>query len=125
MNACAVGRIGGGRIVRIILTGWERAHRPLSDIVVTDTDAAYLERLQADFPAIAVSQDNNRGAVAAPSRLSTRETLEVFGVPVPLYRDLRKSGFDFDPVDRFDWHENQNAARFARLAAAPMVRRVL
>jgi pyrroline-5-carboxylate reductase len=62
MKECAIGIIGGGRIARIILTGWERAHRSISDVVVTDTDGAILERLHSDFPAIAVSRDNREAA---------------------------------------------------------------
>ena len=62
MTERAIGVVGGGRIARIILSGWDRTHRPLSRIVVTDTDAGILERLQSQFPPIAVSQDNRQAA---------------------------------------------------------------
>ncbi len=62
MREPAVGIIGGGRIARIVLAGWSRAGRPLSGVVVTDVDAAILERLQGDFPSIAVSHDNRQAA---------------------------------------------------------------
>ncbi len=62
MREPSVGIIGGGRVARIILAGWNRAGRSLSDVVVTDVDAAILERLQGDFPSISVSQDNRQAA---------------------------------------------------------------
>jgi pyrroline-5-carboxylate reductase len=62
VNEPTIGFVGGGRIARIILSGWNRTHRPLSGIVVTDTDAGMLERLQTEFPSIAVSQDNRQAA---------------------------------------------------------------
>jgi pyrroline-5-carboxylate reductase len=62
MRTPAVGIIGGGRIARIILAGWNRAGRSLSDVVVTDVDAAILKRLHDDFPSVTVSQDNRQAA---------------------------------------------------------------
>lgn len=62
MKEPSVGIVGGGRIARIILAGRSRAGRSLSGTVVTDADAAITERLRADFPSIAVSQDNRRAA---------------------------------------------------------------
>lgn len=62
MREPSVGIIGGGRVARIILAGWNRAGRSLSGVVVTDVDAAIRERLQGDFPSIAVSQDNRQAA---------------------------------------------------------------
>ena len=62
MSQPTVGFVGGGRIARIILTAWGRAKLPLSDVAVADIDAAVLSRLQTDFPAITVSQDNRQAA---------------------------------------------------------------
>jgi pyrroline-5-carboxylate reductase len=62
MRQQSVGIIGGGRIARIVLAGWHRAGRSLSGLVVTDVEAATLERLKADFPSIAVSPDNRHAA---------------------------------------------------------------
>lgn len=62
MKEPTVGIIGGGRVARIILAGWNRAGRSLSGVVVTDVDAAIRLRLQEDFPSIEVSQDNRRAA---------------------------------------------------------------
>jgi pyrroline-5-carboxylate reductase len=62
MREPSVGIIGGGRVARIILAGWNRAGRSLSDVVVTDVDAAILERLQGDFPSISVALDNRQAA---------------------------------------------------------------
>jgi pyrroline-5-carboxylate reductase len=58
----AVGFVGGGRIVRIMLAGWRRAGRPLSDVIVSDLDSGVLERLKAEFPAITVTGDNRQAA---------------------------------------------------------------
>ena len=41
----SVGFIGGGRIVRILLAGWQRGGTELTSIVVSDIDQAALERL--------------------------------------------------------------------------------
>ncbi len=62
MREPSVGIIGGGRVARIILAGWSRAGRSLSGVVVTDVDAAVLERLRNDFPSVVVSQDNRQAA---------------------------------------------------------------
>jgi pyrroline-5-carboxylate reductase len=62
MKEPTLGIIGGGRVARIILAGWNRAGRSLSGVVVTDVDAEIRQRLQADFPPIAVSQDNRQAA---------------------------------------------------------------
>lgn len=62
MKGPAIGIIGGGRVARIILGGWSRANRLLSDVVVTDSDAGALERLRDGFPAITVSSDNRQAA---------------------------------------------------------------
>jgi pyrroline-5-carboxylate reductase len=58
----SVGFIGGGRIARILLEGWRRAGRPPGDVVVSDTDAAALQRLTAAFPGIVAAQDDNERA---------------------------------------------------------------
>ena len=63
MKELSVGIVGGGRITRIILTGWNRAGKSVGGVVVTDVDAAVLERLRGDFPSITVSQDNRQAAV--------------------------------------------------------------
>src|SRR5512139_980229 len=60
MSKPAVGIVGGGRIARIILTGWSRANQSLSPVVVSDSDAGILERLQTEFPSLTVTQDNRQ-----------------------------------------------------------------
>jgi pyrroline-5-carboxylate reductase len=57
-----IGFVGGGRVVRIMLAGWRRAGKPLPQIVVSDSDAAALARLQAEFPFVTVTGDNRRAA---------------------------------------------------------------
>jgi pyrroline-5-carboxylate reductase len=57
MNSPSIGFIGGGRVARIFLAGWARAHRPLGSVVVTDPNPDALARLQAHYPAITVTND--------------------------------------------------------------------
>lgn len=56
-----IGFIGGGRIVRIMLGGWERANVLPARIVVSDTDAQVLELLTRRFPAVEVVPGSNHG----------------------------------------------------------------
>jgi pyrroline-5-carboxylate reductase len=58
----AVGFVGGGRVVRIMLAGWRRAGRLPSDVVVSDADVGVQQRLKAEFPSIAVTGDNRDAA---------------------------------------------------------------
>jgi len=58
----SVGFVGGGRVVRIVLAGWRRAGRPLSNVVVSDSDAGVLNRLRAEFPSLTVTADNRQAA---------------------------------------------------------------
>ena len=39
MSQEAVGIVGGGRVARIILAGWQRANRLPSHVVVSDSDS--------------------------------------------------------------------------------------
>lgn len=65
MTGKTIGFIGGGRIARIFLEGWQRAGQLPAKVVVSDCNAEALVKLQARFPAIetsaqsaaAVSQD--------------------------------------------------------------------
>jgi pyrroline-5-carboxylate reductase len=50
MTNKSVGFIGGGRIVRIFLEGWKRAHVLPARIVVSDCNADVLAKLKARFP---------------------------------------------------------------------------
>jgi pyrroline-5-carboxylate reductase len=58
MNGKSIGFIGGGRIVRILLAGWQKAEKLPGQIVVSDTNEDVLRRLQADFPSITITTDN-------------------------------------------------------------------
>ena len=62
MSEQSVGFVGGGRVVRIVLAGWRRANRPLSNVVVSDSDAGVLNRLRAEFPSLTVTADNRQAA---------------------------------------------------------------
>jgi pyrroline-5-carboxylate reductase len=57
-----IGFVGGGRVARILLAGWERANQSLPQVVVSDADAGTRERLQTEFPSIVVTPDNREAA---------------------------------------------------------------
>ena len=46
MTATSVGFIGGGRITRVFLSGWEKSGMRPAKVVVSDVDAGTLEKLQ-------------------------------------------------------------------------------
>jgi pyrroline-5-carboxylate reductase len=60
MSAKSVGFIGGGRVVQIILGGWEKTGRMPGDVVVSDSSAEVLERLKARHPEIRTAHCDNR-----------------------------------------------------------------
>ena len=62
MSEPGIGFVGGGRVVRIMLAGWQRAGKPLPKVVISDVDPAALSRLQADFPFVTVTGDNRVAA---------------------------------------------------------------
>lgn len=64
MKGKSIGFVGGGRIARIILGGFKKGGRMPEEIVVSDTDAAVLKRLQSEFPRIQCVINNNREAAA-------------------------------------------------------------
>lgn len=59
-----VGFCGGGRIVRILLEGWERAGSFPQQVVVSDPQEESRAKLQSRFPKIFVSADNRAAAEA-------------------------------------------------------------
>ena len=54
--------VGGGRIARILLGGWARANMSLPGLLVSDTNLESPNRLKAEFPSVAVTQDNCEAA---------------------------------------------------------------
>jgi pyrroline-5-carboxylate reductase len=52
MTTQSIGFIGGGRVTRIVLGGWKQAEALPAKIVVSDTNAESLAKLQAEFPSI-------------------------------------------------------------------------
>ncbi|MBI5689023.1 MAG: NAD(P)-binding domain-containing protein [Verrucomicrobia bacterium] len=62
MNQPTIGFIGGGRVARIILGGWNHAQALPARIVVADPNAEGLARLKARFPSVETTAD---AAVAA------------------------------------------------------------
>lgn len=64
MSDQTIGFIGGGRIARVFLGGWTRAGRSCSAIVVSDSDAAVLARLQEQFSTITAVANDNAAAAA-------------------------------------------------------------
>ncbi len=65
MDTISVGFIGGGRIARIILTGWERAGAMPERVIVSDANPAVLAELKERFPAIEVAGDDNTRPASA------------------------------------------------------------
>lgn len=66
MDHASIGFIGGGRIVRILLSGWQRAGVQLPTVVVSEPDDAAFERLQNSASGVSLV----RGDSAAAGRQS-------------------------------------------------------
>jgi pyrroline-5-carboxylate reductase len=64
MNTPSIGFIGGGRVTRIFLGGWKQASALPPKIVVSDSNAELLTKLQAEFPSIEIAPGDNRRAAA-------------------------------------------------------------
>ncbi len=64
MTHTSIGFIGGGRVARIMLGGWQRRGQLPEHIVVSDLNAENLSKLQADFPSIETALNDNRAAAA-------------------------------------------------------------
>jgi len=62
MSESIIGFIGGGRVTRIMLTGWDRADALPTSIVVSDADAESLSKLVAAFPTLARGENALAGA---------------------------------------------------------------
>lgn len=83
MLANTVGFVGGGRITRIILGGWQKAGFTPAGVVVSEPNSAVLAKLQSRFPAVR----------AVPNDLSLLEKMEYVFLAVhpPVLRDVLKS----------------------------------
>jgi pyrroline-5-carboxylate reductase len=64
MHHKTIGFIGGGRITRIFLGGWQRANDLPANIVVSDCNSESLARLKARFPAIETASGNSAAAAS-------------------------------------------------------------
>jgi pyrroline-5-carboxylate reductase len=64
MTNKSLGFVGGGRITRILLEGWQRAGKLPGKIIVSDCNPDTLARLKARFPGIEVAPGDNAGAAA-------------------------------------------------------------
>lgn len=62
MHHHSIGFVGGGRITRIFLTGWQQAGKLPQRIVVSDANAEVLQRLKAAFPAVETTTANVEAA---------------------------------------------------------------
>lgn len=62
MSNKTVGFVGGGRITRIFLEGWQRANARPASIVVSDPNAESLAKLKARFPGVETAADNRAAA---------------------------------------------------------------
>jgi pyrroline-5-carboxylate reductase len=76
VSELSIGFVGGGRVVRIMLAGWTRARRPPAKVVVSDPDAAMLDRLKAEFPFVITTADN---------RLAAGQDLVLFALHPPAF----------------------------------------
>lgn len=57
MNRLDIGFVGGGRIARIILSGWQKAGLRPATVVVADPNPASLARLKERFPHVETTSD--------------------------------------------------------------------
>lgn len=64
MKEKSLGFIGGGRIARIILSGFKKAGKMPAKIVASDTNPDVLKKLQAGFPDVQIALNNNREPAA-------------------------------------------------------------
>lgn len=64
MTNKSIGFIGGGRVTRIFLEGWQRANAMPGKIVVSDCNAETLAKLKARFPQIETAPGNSAAAAA-------------------------------------------------------------
>jgi len=62
MSNKSVGFVGGGRVARMFLEGWNRAAKLPDSITVCDPNAEVLARLKARFPSITTTADNLQAA---------------------------------------------------------------
>jgi pyrroline-5-carboxylate reductase len=62
MHHQSVGFIGGGRITRIFLGGWQKAGKLPERVVVSDAHAEVLSRLKTAHPAVQITADNAEAA---------------------------------------------------------------
>ncbi len=63
MTTKTIGFVGGGRVTRIFLEGWQRAGQLPGKVVVSDCNAEALAKLKVKFPTIETAP-NNSGAAA-------------------------------------------------------------
>ncbi len=64
MTNKSIGFIGGGRVTRIFLEGWQRANAMPGKIVVSDCNAETLAKLPRRFPQIETAPSNSAAAAA-------------------------------------------------------------
>lgn len=57
-----IGFIGAGRVTRILLAGWQKAHALPANIVVSDPNPDVLANLKRQFPSITTTTDNTQPA---------------------------------------------------------------
>jgi len=62
MTWSTIGFIGGGRVVRVILTGWQKAGILLNQVVVSDNSLAVLGSRKKLYPEIFTTTDNHISA---------------------------------------------------------------
>lgn len=60
MDKRTIGFVGGGRVTRITLAGWQKQGQLPGQVVVSDVNAEVLQKLQAQFPGVTVVAGDNR-----------------------------------------------------------------
>ncbi len=61
-NQKSIGFVGGGRVTRILLAGWQQARALPANIVVSDPNPETRAKLKAKIPAIITAADNTAAA---------------------------------------------------------------
>jgi pyrroline-5-carboxylate reductase len=79
MSIESIGFVGGGRVARIMLEGWQRAGAMPARLVVSDPNGASLDALKSRFPSIDVCLGDNCAAAG--------EQLVFLGLHPPAFAD--------------------------------------
>jgi pyrroline-5-carboxylate reductase len=82
MTNKSIGFVGGGRVTRILLEGWERANALPAKITVNDCNSEPLARLKARFPSV---------ETATASSAATAQDIVLLAVHPPMMAEVAAS----------------------------------